>query len=497
LSKPLRVLIVEDSEDDTLLLIRQLRKDGYDPVFERVDNAAAMRTVLDKQPWDIVISDFVMPQFGGLEALELLQDKGLDIPFIIVSGKIGEDTAVSAMRAGAYDYIMKDNLKRLGAAIERELADAENRRERRRAEERVRRNEVQLRQLFETMVEGVLLISADGRILRANPAAIELLKVDRSEDPRGGFRFPPDLKLLRYDGTPMPAEERALSRAINEKRIIKNIPTGIEFSDGSFRWFQTSAAPLTDEAGNIVAVVDTFADITEVREAEDKLKAEHEDRLRAYERLANLGRLAGSIAHELRNPLATVDSSATYLMATLKDADSKTRVHLERIRLGVDRAVAIIQELLDQARMREPQLVRLGLKDFVSQLLADAELPKTVRVAREFPEWEIEVMADREQLRIALSNIIKNAVEAMDKKGTLGIRIRSADGEAEISFADTGHGIAPENRDKIFQPLFTTKATGVGLGLTIAKTIIERHRGTIGVQTPDKGTVFVIRLPVD
>jgi two-component system sensor histidine kinase EvgS len=128
MGKPLRVLIVEDSENDALLLLRELRRSGYDPVHERVFTANALNAALEKQPWEVIISDFVMPQFSGLEALKLSKSKGLDIPFIITSGKISDDTAVLSMKAGAADYIMKDNLTRLGPAIERELQETAIRR---------------------------------------------------------------------------------------------------------------------------------------------------------------------------------------------------------------------------------------------------------------------------------------------------------------------------------------------------------------------------------
>jgi len=130
MSKQLRVLIVEDSEDDTLLLLRELRKGGYEPVYERVETAESMKAALKKQKWDIIISDYVMPRFFGLAALNVLKESGLDLPFIIVSGNIGEDIAVGAMRAGAHDYIIKGNLKRLIPAVERELREAEVRYER-------------------------------------------------------------------------------------------------------------------------------------------------------------------------------------------------------------------------------------------------------------------------------------------------------------------------------------------------------------------------------
>ena len=133
----LSVLIAEDSEADTERLLRELRRAGYDPAWERVETADAMRAALDRQEWDIVISDFTMPWFNGMEALRLLQQRKLDIPFIIVSGTVGEQRAVEIMRAGAHDYIVKGDTVRLVPAIERALKEAEARRNDRRGQERV------------------------------------------------------------------------------------------------------------------------------------------------------------------------------------------------------------------------------------------------------------------------------------------------------------------------------------------------------------------------
>jgi diguanylate cyclase (GGDEF)-like protein len=135
MSHPLRVLIVEDSEEDTLLLVRALRQGGYEPAYERVDTAPAMSDALHRQTWDLVVSDHRMPQFDAPAALTLLKKSGIDVPFIIVSGSIGEDLAVGAMKLGAQDYLMKGNLARLCAVVERELREAEIRRQRQRAEE--------------------------------------------------------------------------------------------------------------------------------------------------------------------------------------------------------------------------------------------------------------------------------------------------------------------------------------------------------------------------
>lgn len=137
MTTPLRTLIVEDSDDDTELLVRELRRAGYQPTFRRVETAESLNAALDQNNWDVVISDYTMPQLSGLEALKLVRRRGNDIPFIILSGSIGEEIAVGAMRAGAHDYIMKDNRARLIPAIQRELKEALERRDRRLAEEQV------------------------------------------------------------------------------------------------------------------------------------------------------------------------------------------------------------------------------------------------------------------------------------------------------------------------------------------------------------------------
>lgn len=149
----LNVLMVEDSESDAFLILRKLREAEYKVTHQRVQSHDDMRRALESKTWDIVLSDYVMPQFSGLLALDLVHEMGLDIPFIVISGQIGEDVAVEAMRAGASDYLMKGNLKRLGSAIARELVEAENRRERRRAERELIKSELELRSLSHRLIQ--------------------------------------------------------------------------------------------------------------------------------------------------------------------------------------------------------------------------------------------------------------------------------------------------------------------------------------------------------
>src|SRR3989454_4728246 len=146
MARPLRVLILEDCEDDGELLLRELNRQNCEPVYTRADTAKDMNEALDRETWSIISSDYSMPQFSAMQALDILKRRNLDLPFIIVSGTIGEETAAIAMKSGAHDFLTKGKLSRLGAAVERELRDAEERRERKKVEEALRRSEEQLRQ---------------------------------------------------------------------------------------------------------------------------------------------------------------------------------------------------------------------------------------------------------------------------------------------------------------------------------------------------------------
>lgn len=194
---PLRVLLVEDSENDALLLLRELRRGGYALICDRVETPEAMEAALAGEAWDAIISDYYLPRFSAPAALEVLREKGLDLPFIVVSGKVGEEAAVEMMQAGAHDYVTKENMARLCPAIERQLRQAEVHRERRRAEEDLKEGEQRYRAVVEQAAEGILVIDVGTkRILEANAAYQDLL----------GYAPEEILRLTLYDMVPYPRE---------------------------------------------------------------------------------------------------------------------------------------------------------------------------------------------------------------------------------------------------------------------------------------------------
>jgi two-component system cell cycle sensor histidine kinase/response regulator CckA len=161
---PLRVLLIEDSDDDAELVVRTLRRGGYELTYTQVESAEAMRDALARHSWDLLISDYSMPQFSAPAALQLLHEAGIDLPFIIVSGTIGEETAVAAMKAGAHDFLMKGNLTRLIPAVARELREAAERRERRRADAR-------FVGVFDATAEAIIAVNEQQRIVLFNASA--------------------------------------------------------------------------------------------------------------------------------------------------------------------------------------------------------------------------------------------------------------------------------------------------------------------------------------
>ncbi len=224
-------------------------------------------------------------------------------------------------------------------------------------------------------------------------------------------------------------------------------------------------------------------------------------KLIASERLAVLGQFAGNVAHEIRNPLGVISGSVYYLKRRIKTNDDKVHTHLNQIEKQVDYSAKTIESILNLTRLEAPNLVPL---DLIGTLEAGVKLARErphIALEWNLPDSPVQVRADKSQLMLAFGNIVKNAVQAMPDGGTLAVDVETVREEeknwAEIRFSDTGPGIEPENIEKIFEPLFTTKTLGIGFGLAIVKLIVERHNGLIFLEsTAGEGATFIVRLPM-
>ena len=260
MARPLRVLILEDSEDDTLLLLRELKRSGYEVEFERVDTAQAMQSALHQKIWDLILSDYSMPEFDAPKALELLKASGLDLPFLIVSGTIGEETAVAALKAGANDFLVKGKFSRLGPAIERELREAESRNERRRAEERLRYQA----HLLSNVRDAIIASDKDYRVTYWNRAA-ELLYGWSAEETIG--KYGPEITRTEFPGED--ADE--MRRQIRDTGFWRGEVTQVK-KDGTRFPCEISSLMLRDEKGDVTGYISINYDITERKQAEEDLR---------------------------------------------------------------------------------------------------------------------------------------------------------------------------------------------------------------------------------
>lgn len=292
MAKQIRVLIIEDSEDDTLLLIRELRKGGYEPEYERVDTPLEMDKAIENNRFDIVISDYVMPHFSGLEALKLLKKKDIDIPFILVSGRIGEDSAVDAMKAGAQDYIRKDDLRRLIPAIDRELVEAEVRAKSKIAREALRRSENELNESQRVAKVGSWQWELGPDIITWSREYYHIVGRDLSLPPP---KYEEHLRMY--------TEESAARLESVVKEALKNgTPYELDLEllhpDGSYRYMTARGEAVRNQEGKVVMLRGTLQDITERRKSEEELR-KYRDHLEELvkERTAELEKKNAKLEH--------------------------------------------------------------------------------------------------------------------------------------------------------------------------------------------------------
>ncbi|MBN1484573.1 MAG: PAS domain-containing protein [Chloroflexia bacterium] len=275
---PLYVLLVEDSSAHALLIVRALQHGGYDVTWERVDTAAAMQAALADKRWDIVISDYAMPNFDGLAALRLLQQSGLEVPFLLVSGQVGQELAVEIMRKGAHDFVRKDQLERLAAVVRRELDKSTARRARRQAEEALRQQQDFVARLIETSPVGLVVVNRQGQIAFANQYAESILGLPQAEITRRSYNAP-EWRITDYEGRPVPERELPFRRVIENGEPVHNLCHAIEWPDGRRVLLSIHAAPLLDRDGHCDGIVATMQDVSwqvhlerELRESEQKFR---------------------------------------------------------------------------------------------------------------------------------------------------------------------------------------------------------------------------------
>jgi PAS domain S-box-containing protein len=352
---------------------------------------------------------------------------------------------------------------------------------------------------FRLLVDGVLdyaifMLDTEGRVVTWNAGA-ERIKGYRAEEIRGRHYscFYPEEALRAGRPAHLLQVAAAEGRCEDEGWRLRK--------DGSRFWANVVITAVRDDAGRLLGFSKVTRDLTERRRTQEALEEktraleEAQEALVRRERLAILGQLAGGLSHELRNPLGVVKNAVYYLRMVVPD-DEPARKHLAIIEREVGTANRIVTALLDFARVSVPRRVPSDLNAMVRACLDRAAPPPGVTVTATLGEDLPLVAIDPEQIVLVLGNLILNALQAMPGGGTLTVETSWTARDVLIGVADTGVGIAPEHLEKIFEPLFTTKARGIGLGLAMVKRLLEANGGQITVEsTLGQGSRFLVRFP--
>ncbi|HMI94555.1 MAG TPA: response regulator [Polyangiales bacterium] len=520
MARSLRLLIVEDSEDDAALLLRELRKGGYEPVYRQVCTGEDLTRALREADWDIIISDWVMPDFNGLLAYRIVRESGLDIPFLIVSGTIDEENAVEALRAGVHDFMTKGKFARLLPAIDRELRDSEVRRRKREAETEIatQRHEVEsserlLRSILESVPDGVMVSDERGGFVMWNPAAETIMRKARTDLPPEAW--PEHYGLHLPDRTTRcPVEQQPLMRALAGERVDEQEQFLRTDATPNGAWLSVKARPLYDGEHAIRGAVAVVRDITGEKATQEQLLMS--------DRMASLGMLAAGVGHEINNPLAAVIGNLDIAQrklaewvpenghAPVQPQAAGAELHelrevLDDARGAADRIALIVRDLRIFARHENTATTSLAVD--IKRLLDSTtrmawnEIRHRAQIVREYDDLPL-VRGSESRLGQVFLNLIVNAAQAIVEGDAEANRIRIAarrgsEGTVVVEIADTGGGIPEDVLQHLFTPFFTTKPAGVGtgLGLAICQRIVNESGGKIWVEsTVGRGTTFFVQL---
>jgi len=487
MANPLHVLIVEDSDADALLAMRLLRQADYDVTYTQVQNAESMRDALKQQRWDVVLSDYSMPHLNGHDALRVLQSAGLDIPFIMLSGEIGDELAVALIKAGAHDCVSKNNLPRLVPVIQREIKQAQVRQTQRMEHLALRRSEARFRAMSESSPVALAVNDPHGNITYLNPKFTQTFGYTTADIPTLTHWWPRAYPDPAYRDQVISDWANAIS-ATNETQA-PSIEVKIVCKDGSQRTVLASPAAM-DESWLVF-----LYDITERKRSEEEL----------HRKNTELERFTNMVSHDLKSPLVTVKTFLGFLINDLA-ASSTERItqDIQFIAKATDKMGQLLSELEEMSRIGRVQAKHEPLvwRDVVNEALiitAGAIRQHAVNVTVD--DVTLHLVGEQARLVQVWQNLIDNAIKFMAEQTAPAIHIGVERSGQNVTFfvRDNGQGIDPRYQEKIFG-LFEkldSQSPGTGLGLALVKRIIEQYNGTITVDSTGtgQGACFRFTLP--
>ena len=446
---------------------------------------------------DIVLADYQLPGFDAPRALERLKERGLDVPFIVVSGTVGETVAVEMMKQGATDYLLKDRLGRLGPSMTRALEEKALRVEARRVEAALRGTHLTLQALIQAAPLAIWVLDAAERVALWNPAAERIFGWTEQEVLGRALPIVPEDHLDEFHG---------LFQRVLRGETLPGVELRRRKKDGTLISVSLAVAPLYGASGIAEGMMSMVADLTEHRALEAQV--------RQLQKMEAVGRLAGGIAHDFNN-LLTVIIGRTQLVLGRSGLEEAVQRDLQLVDQTAERAALLTRQLLAFSRKQVLRPTVLSLSDLVANL--EPMLRRLIRedielVARLVPGAG-QVQADGSQLEQVVVNLVVNARDAMPEGGRLTIEATEVELGDEFAdrpgalpagdyvmlrVTDTGIGMGADVQAHLFEPFFTTKEPGKGTGLGLATVygVVSQSGGVVRVYSaPGEGTTFKIYLP--
>lgn len=503
----LKLLLIEDNDDDALLLRHEIMR-GYKNIhYFRVETDKNLRAALISQPWDIVISDYALPSFNGLEALKIVKEHDEDLPFVLITGTIGEEKAIEAMKAGASDVCLKGNFARLLPIVARELQDSQRR--------RVKKNlEKDKQKLSEDLTQANQFLTS---LMDSLPIAIYTSSV---EDHSGisyisagvkkitGYQ-PEDFTSSR-DFAMQHIHPDDSSKVLSEMLVLKKTGSHkmsyrFRTASGDYKHFLNFPKIVQGVHHNQESVVGVLVDIDDQKKLEEQF-------LQA-QKMESVGHLAGGIAHDFNNLLAVILMYADKLIGSGSISDPKLMKAAQQIKRAGERAASLTKKLLIFSRKQIVETKILNINDIIVDMepMLQRLIGETVLLKTELSSTLGQIKADASHIEQVLMNLVVNARDAMPNGGNVWIQTESKEvGEnntfsmtsgsyIQFSVRDQGEGMDEATIARIFEPFFTTKGPGkgTGLGLSTVFGIVKQSGGHISVESSQGvGTCFHILLPI-
>lgn len=468
----LQVLIVEDSEDDALLIVDNLRKGGFNPHWQRVESAETMRQALSGGRWELILADHKLPSFTALEAFSIYRESGLDFPFIIVSGKIGEEAAVSAMKAGVHDLIDKSRLSRLPLAVKRELAEADIRREKERIESQLRAAYSELRlqrdalalqvHLINLSHDAIITTGPNGAITGWNAGATEMYGLTEAE---AVGRINPS--VLAIASSPAPNVNEALHKDGRWDGELAH-----KRRDGHTLIIDSRQVLLRDANGAPMGKLEVNRDISERKQAEEELKRSLNDKVA----------LLQEVHHRVKNNLQVIASLLAMQASCVENAETTAKLQISERRVM---SMAMIHEsLYSNESMSSLDFAEYGA-DLVAQLFAFYPQGESVTYNIQAASTTLPI-EQAVPCGLILNELVTNALKYAypDGKGEILIRLSSHDDHVCLSVSDQGVGL----------PLDFNASESKSLGMKLVRALTEQLDGNLEVG-PSPGASFTVRFP--